>query len=86
MLYKTLHRVSDKGVGEHVGDVEKVLRNNVGGAAEVKLRQLICLGTMENSNRICKRKTFWDISKEDSSTGTWNKIPGAITDQRFLIF
>ena len=27
---------------------------------------------------------FWDISKEDSSTGTWNRIPGAITDQRFL--
>ena len=27
---------------------------------------------------------FWDISKEDSSTGTWNRIPGAITDHRFL--
>ena len=27
---------------------------------------------------------FWDISKEDSSTGTWKRIPGAITDQRFL--
>ena len=27
---------------------------------------------------------FCDISKEDSSTGTWNRIPGAMTDQRFL--
>ena len=43
ILNKTLHRVSDKGVGEHVCDVEKVLGDNVGGATEVKLCQLIGL-------------------------------------------
>ena len=43
ILNKTLHRVSDKGVGEHVRDVEEVLGDDVGGAPEVKVRQLICL-------------------------------------------
>ena len=48
ILNKTLHRISDKGVGEHVCDVEKVLGDNVGGAAEVKICQLICLRTILN--------------------------------------
>ena len=43
ILHKALHRVSDKGVGEHVRDVEKVIGDDVGGAAEVKLCQLIGL-------------------------------------------
>ena len=50
ILNKTLHRISDKGVGEHVCDVEKVLGDNVGGAAEVKICQLICLRTILKGN------------------------------------
>ena len=46
VLNKTLHWIGDKGVGEHVRDVEKVLGDDVGGAAEVKVRQLICLRTI----------------------------------------
>lgn len=54
ILNKTLHRVSDKGVGEHVRDVEEVLGDDVGGAPEVKVRQLICLRTMfEKKLNIC---------------------------------
>ena len=43
ILNKTLHWVSDKGIGEHVGDVVKVLWANVRCASKVKLCQLICL-------------------------------------------
>ena len=46
ILYKTLHWVSDKGISEHVGDVVKVLWANIGSAAKVKFRQLICLRTI----------------------------------------
>ena len=40
ILDKALHGVGDKSVGEHVGDVVKVLGNNVGGATKVELSQL----------------------------------------------
>ena len=53
VLNKTLHWVSDKGVGEHVRDVEEVLGDDVGGAPEVKVRQLICLSTMFEKVNIC---------------------------------
>ena len=93
ILDKALHGVGDESVGEHVGDVVKVLGNNVGGATEVELSQLARLIRKKDSHTVMSRilctcthglLAFWDISKEDSSTGTWNRIPGAITDQRFL--
>ena len=40
ILDKALHGVGDESVGEHVGDVVKVLGNNVGGATKVELSQL----------------------------------------------
>jgi hypothetical protein len=40
VLYKALHGIGDESVGEHVGDVVKVLGNNVGGATKVELSQL----------------------------------------------
>ena len=46
ILDKTLHRVSDKSIGEHVSDVVKVLWDNVGGSAKVKFSQLIGLITI----------------------------------------
>ena len=95
ILDKALHGVGDESVGEHIGDVVKVLGNNVGGATKIELSQLARLIGKKDSHTVMNMilctaymhefLAFWDISKEDSSTGTWNRIPGAITDQRFLI-
>ena len=94
ILDKALHGVGDESVGEHVGDIVKVLGNNVGGATKIELSQLARLIGKKDSHTVMNMilctaymhefLAFWDISKEDSSTGTWNRIPGAITDQRFL--
>ena len=46
ILDKALHGVGDKSVGEHIGDVVKVLGNNVGGATKVELSQLARLKTI----------------------------------------
>ena len=46
ILDKTLDRVSDKSIGEHVSDVVKVLWDNVGGSPKVKFSQLIGLITI----------------------------------------
>ena len=79
ILDKALHGVGDKSVGEHVGDVVKVLGNNVGGATKVELSQLARLIRKKDSHTVMSRilctcthglLAFWDISKEDSSTGT----------------
>ena len=80
ILDKALHGVGDESVSEHVGDIVKVLGNNVGGATEVELSQLARLIGKKDSHTVMNMilctaymhefLAFWDISKEDSSTGT----------------
>ena len=52
ILDKALHGVGDKSVGEHVGDVVKVLGNNVGGATKVELSQLARLIGKKDSHTV----------------------------------